>query len=135
MESSHWSFVICLRPTNNPLPITHYQSLSMESKDLQSQPMPLLSASGLTKSFGGIKAVDNADLEVAKGSITGLIGPNGAGKTTLFNLLSNFIRPDRGWVIFDGAPVQQLRTYQIADRKSTRLNSSHSGESRMPSSA
>ena len=86
----------------------------MEPKDLQSQPMPLLSASGLAKSFGGIKAVDNADLEVAKGSITGLIGPNGAGKTTLFNLLSNFIRPDRGWVIFDGAPIQHLLPYQIA---------------------
>jgi neutral amino acid transport system ATP-binding protein len=82
--------------------------------NLQSQPLPLLAASGLTKSFGGIKAVDNAELEVAKGSITGLIGPNGAGKTTLFNLLSNFIHPDRGWVIFDGAPIQNLQPYQIA---------------------
>ena len=87
----------------------------MEAQNtLQSQPLPLLAASGLAKSFGGIKAVDNAELEVAKGSITGLIGPNGAGKTTLFNLLSNFIRPDRGWVIFDGAPIQNLQPYQIA---------------------
>jgi neutral amino acid transport system ATP-binding protein len=82
--------------------------------NLQSQPLPLLAASGLTKSFGGIKAVDNAELEVAKGSITGLIGPNGAGKTTLFNLLSNFIHPDHGWIIFDGAPIQNLQPYQIA---------------------
>lgn len=81
---------------------------------MQSQPIPLLAASSLAKSFGGIKAVDNASLEVAKGSITGLIGPNGAGKTTLFNLLSNFIRPDRGRVIFDGEPVQHLQPYQIA---------------------
>jgi neutral amino acid transport system ATP-binding protein len=79
-----------------------------------SEKLPLLAASGLAKSFGGIKAVDNAELEVVKGSITGLIGPNGAGKTTLFNLLSSFIRPDRGWVIFDGEPIQKLQPYQIA---------------------
>ena len=54
----------------------------------------LLRATGLSKSFGGIKAVNNARLEVDRGSITGLIGPNGAGKTTLFNLLANFIEPD-----------------------------------------
>lgn len=89
----------------------------MEAENnLQSQPMPLLAASGLAKSFGGIKAVDNAELEVTQGSITGLIGPNGAGKTTLFNLLSNFIRSDRGWVIFDGEPIQHLQPYQIAQQ-------------------
>lgn len=83
-----------------------------------SQPLqlPLLAASGLAKSFGGVKAVDNAVVEVAKGSITGLIGPNGAGKTTLFNLLSNFIRPDRGRVIFDGEPIQHLQPHQIAQQ-------------------
>jgi neutral amino acid transport system ATP-binding protein len=76
--------------------------------------LPLLAASGICKSFGGIQAVDNASLEVPKGSITGLIGPNGAGKTTLFNLLSNFIRPDKGKVVFDGEPIQQLQPHQIA---------------------
>ena len=76
--------------------------------------MPLLAASGLCKSFGGIKAVDNAEIQVASGSITGLIGPNGAGKTTLFNLLSNFIRSDKGIVIFDSEPIQNLQPYQIA---------------------
>ena len=83
-----------------------------------SQPLhlPLLAASGLAKSFGGVKAVDNAVVEVAKGSITVLIGPNGAGKTTLFNLLSNFIRPDRGRVIFDGEPIQHLQPHQIAQQ-------------------
>ncbi|WP_009631446.1 ABC transporter ATP-binding protein [Synechocystis sp. PCC 7509] len=77
---------------------------------------PLLTATGIAKSFGGIKAVNNAEIEVKKGSITGLIGPNGAGKTTLFNLLSNFIRPDRGTVIFDGEQIQQLQPYQIAQQ-------------------
>jgi neutral amino acid transport system ATP-binding protein len=74
----------------------------------------LLSAKGLCKSFGGIQAVNNACLEVRKGSITGLIGPNGAGKTTLFNLLSNFIWPDRGEVSLDGHSIHHLPSYQIA---------------------
>ncbi|MBC6432488.1 ABC transporter ATP-binding protein [Nostoc sp. HG1] len=82
----------------------------------QSPPLPLLVATGLSKSFGGIKAVNEAKIEVAKGSITGLIGPNGAGKTTLFNLLSNFIRPDKGRVIFDGEPIHSLQPYQIAQQ-------------------
>ncbi|MBC1237885.1 ABC transporter ATP-binding protein [Nostoc sp. 2RC] len=82
----------------------------------QSSPLPLLAATGLCKSFGGIKAVNEAKIEVAKGSITGLIGPNGAGKTTLFNLLSNFIRPDKGRVIFDGEPIHNLQPYQIAQQ-------------------
>ena len=78
--------------------------------------VPLLAASGMYKSFGGVTAVNDATIEVAQGSITGLIGPNGAGKTTLFNLLSNFIRPDRGRVIFDGEPIQQLQPHQIAQQ-------------------
>jgi neutral amino acid transport system ATP-binding protein len=76
----------------------------------------LLVAQGLCKSFGGIRAVTDAAIAVPQGSITGLIGPNGAGKTTLFNLLSNFIRPDRGEVIFDGAPIQHLQPHQIAQQ-------------------
>jgi neutral amino acid transport system ATP-binding protein len=75
-----------------------------------------LVATGLSKSFGGVKAVNEANIEVAKGSITGLIGPNGAGKTTFFNLLSNFIRPDKGRVIFDGEPIHNLQPYQIAQQ-------------------
>ena len=78
--------------------------------------IPLLAASGLCKNFGCIKAVNNAEIRVQPGSITGLIGPNGAGKTTMFNLLSNFIRPDKGQVIFDGKPIQQLKSYTIAQR-------------------
>ena len=77
---------------------------------------PLLSAKGLCKSFGGIRAVDNASLEVPQGSITGLIGPNGAGKTTLFNLLVNFIQPDRGTVVFDNDPIHTLPSHQIAQQ-------------------
>lgn len=74
----------------------------------------LLLARGLAKSFGGIQAVRDADIYVEPGSITGLIGPNGAGKTTLFNLLSNFIKPDRGEVIFAGKTISNLQPHQIA---------------------
>lgn len=86
---------------------------SRERGETSLQPQLLL-ASGLCKSFGGIKAVNDAEIQVAQGSITGLIGPNGAGKTTLFNLLSNFIRPDKGRVIFDGEQIQDLQPHQIA---------------------
>ncbi|WP_199321558.1 ABC transporter ATP-binding protein [Microcoleus sp. FACHB-831] len=86
---------------------------SRERVETSLQPQLLL-ASGLCKSFGGIKAVNDAEIQVAQGSITGLIGPNGAGKTTLFNLLSNFIRPDKGRVIFDGEQIQDLQPHQIA---------------------
>lgn len=84
--------------------------------NIASPQLPLLAATGLCKNFGGIKAVEEANIEVIKGSITGLIGPNGAGKTTLFNLLSNFIHPDKGRVIFDGEPIHQLQSYQIAQQ-------------------
>ncbi|BCX13002.1 MAG: ABC transporter ATP-binding protein [Thermosynechococcus sp.] len=77
-------------------------------------PSDLLVATGLCKSFGGIRAVDHAEIRVARGSITGLIGPNGAGKTTLFNLLCNFLTPDQGRVIFDGVPISHLPTHQVA---------------------
>jgi len=78
--------------------------------------LALLSARNLNKSFGGIRAVQNVSITVKPSSITGLIGPNGAGKTTLFNLLSNFITPDSGEVIFDGEPIHHLRSYQIAQQ-------------------
>ena len=74
----------------------------------------ILLAKGLVKSFGGIHAVDRADIEVAQGSITGLIGPNGAGKTTFFNLLSNFITPDAGEVYFGGDRIDRLQPHRIA---------------------
>jgi neutral amino acid transport system ATP-binding protein len=84
------------------------------TRDLPSK--PLLDATELSKSFGGILAVNNASITVNCGSITGLIGPNGAGKTTLFNLLSNFIKPDRGRIVFDEQPIHHLPSYKIATK-------------------
>jgi neutral amino acid transport system ATP-binding protein len=75
---------------------------------------PLLQAQGLGKNFGGVRAVHNAHIQVFQGKITGLIGPNGAGKTTLFNLLSNFIRPDTGEILFAGQPIHHLPPHAIA---------------------
>ena len=87
------------------------------SGDPQVQPdMPLLTAQGISKAFGGIQAVNEAEIHVPTGQIVGLIGPNGAGKTTLFNLLCNFISPDSGRIIFDGKPIEKLSPHKIALR-------------------
>jgi neutral amino acid transport system ATP-binding protein len=77
---------------------------------------PILQAKNLRKTFGGVAAVNDASIEVASGSITGLIGPNGAGKTTLFNLLSNSISPDSGEVLLDGSPIQTVAPHRITRR-------------------
>ncbi len=66
---------------------------------------PLLRIQDLSKSFGGLKAVQNVSLHVPAGSLTALIGPNGAGKTTLFALMSGFLKPDSGTVQFDGQDI------------------------------
>src|SRR5215470_17857245 len=78
--------------------------------------MPLLEACNLTKHFGGLAAVSGLDLTVETGEIVGLIGPNGAGKTTCFNLLSGFLRPTRGSIVFDGESIADLKPHQIAAR-------------------
>ena len=137
----------------------------------------LLETKQLSMTFGGLKAVDQVNLEIPSGVLYGLIGPNGAGKTTFFNLLTGVYQPTAGEIYFQGQNVtgqdsvqrsrlgiartfQNIRLFkeltvlenvQIAshkksnaglleiflqtDRKSTRLNSSHSDRSRMPSSA
>ncbi|NBQ88042.1 MAG: ATP-binding cassette domain-containing protein, partial [Betaproteobacteria bacterium] len=66
---------------------------------------PLLNLQGVSRSFGGLKAVQNVTLSVPPGSLTALIGPNGAGKTTLFALMSGFLVPDTGRVEFDGTDI------------------------------
>jgi branched-chain amino acid transport system ATP-binding protein len=65
----------------------------------------LLSIQVLSKSFGGLRAVQNVSLDVPQGSLTALIGPNGAGKTSLFALMSGFLKPDSGAVRFDGQDI------------------------------
>jgi len=74
----------------------------------------LLEVKNLSRRFGGLKAVENVSFSVKEGHIKAVIGPNGAGKTTLFNLLSGFLKPDEGNVIFEGSAVQNLPSYRIA---------------------
>ncbi|MGQ0802608.1 MAG: ABC transporter ATP-binding protein [Actinomycetota bacterium] len=77
------------------------------------KPDPILSVSGLRKSFGGLVAVHVDRLEVQRGTITALIGPNGAGKTTMFNLLTAFDGADAGRWSFDGQPIEGMLAYQV----------------------
>ena len=86
--------------------------------------MSLLQVQNVSRAFGGLRAVQNVSLEVPVGSLTALIGPNGAGKTTLFALMSGFLTPDTGRIVFDGhditgqtphlnAKLGMTRTFQI----------------------
>lgn len=78
--------------------------------------MALLQTQALSKSFGGIKAVDDCTFDVEEGSITALIGPNGAGKTTVFNLISGLLKPDSGAIMLDGERVEGKQPHQITRR-------------------
>ena len=78
--------------------------------------MMLLETEQLSKSFGGLRAVDAVDITVAAGSITGIIGPNGAGKTTFFNLISRALPATSGRIVFDGHDVTGLQAHQVARR-------------------
>jgi branched-chain amino acid transport system ATP-binding protein len=73
----------------------------------------MLEVRGLSKSFGGLKAVDQASLDVRQGEIVGLIGPNGAGKTTLFAAIAGFHAPDAGRVAFEGKDITGLPPHRI----------------------
>jgi neutral amino acid transport system ATP-binding protein len=73
-----------------------------------------LTVANVTKSFGGLRAVDQASFSVAKGSITALIGPNGAGKTTMFDLISGFARADGGEIRLAGDRIDRLAPYRVA---------------------
>jgi branched-chain amino acid transport system ATP-binding protein len=76
----------------------------------------ILKVGGLTKVFGGLKAVDDASLAVNEGGIVGLIGPNGAGKTTLFSCIAGFQKIDAGRVEFRGEDITGLPAHAIARR-------------------
>lgn len=75
--------------------------------------MGLLTVKGLTKYFGGLRAVHDLSFEVRPGEILGLIGPNGAGKTTAFNLIAGFIHPTRGEILLDGESIAGMKSYAV----------------------
>jgi len=75
---------------------------------------PILETEDLTKEFAGFMAVRSVNLRVNRGSIHALIGPNGAGKTTCFNLLTKFLAPTHGRIVFDGRDITALKAADVA---------------------
>jgi len=78
--------------------------------------MSILQVSGLSRAFGGLRAVDGVGFDAEQQRITAVIGPNGAGKTTLFNLISGSLVPDSGRVVFDGLEITGMKPYLVARR-------------------
>ena len=75
----------------------------------------ILEVINITKRFGGLTAVDNVSFKVEPTEVLGIIGPNGSGKTTLFNLMTGFLRPDKGSIIFNGTNIVGKKPHQIAN--------------------
>ncbi len=75
--------------------------------------MPILELKSLSKSFGGLRAVDEVSFQVERGAIFGLIGPNGSGKTTIFNLINHFFSSTSGQIVFDGQDITHMKTHHI----------------------
>ena len=73
--------------------------------------MPLLTTKGLSRNFGGLRAVDGVDFQLMPGEIRAVIGPNGAGKTTFVSLVSGRIQPSSGMIVFDGADITNQPAY------------------------
>ena len=67
-----------------------------------------LSVSGLTKRFGGVTAIDSVSFDLKENQLLGIIGPNGSGKTTLVNLITGFVKPDAGRVLFQGRDITRM---------------------------
>jgi neutral amino acid transport system ATP-binding protein len=113
--------------SNSDAPKTPVKSTGLHRGDIRpgvEKVDPIIVIDGVSRSFGGLKAVDVEHLEIPRGAITALIGPNGAGKTTLFNLLTGFDVPDTGTWSFAGkslagipafktARMGQVRTFQL----------------------
>ena len=74
----------------------------------------LLAISGVSKHFGGVRAVEDVSLSVERGKLMSIIGPNGAGKTSLLNMISGFYRPDSGSIVFDGKDITGARPSRVA---------------------
>jgi branched-chain amino acid transport system ATP-binding protein len=89
-------------------PLRHFFSLTLGLSVSMNEPQLLL-VQHLKKSFGGVLALDDYALSLARGDFVGLIGPNGAGKTTIFNLLSGVVRPFDGRIVFKGKDITGLR--------------------------
>ena len=80
----------------------------------------LLESQGISKYFGGIKAVDNVDMQINQGDIFGIIGPNGAGKTTFFNMCTGIFVPTKGKILFCGEDITAMNAALVAKKRIAR---------------
>jgi len=78
--------------------------------------MTLLSLCSVTKTFGGLTAVNDMTFDVVEGSVMGIIGPNGAGKTTVFNLITGNYQPNTGKILFEGSDLVGLKPHEIVKK-------------------
>lgn len=85
----------------------------MAQTQVQTDNAPVLEVRGLTQRFGGLTAVNDFNVELMPGKLTGLIGPNGAGKTTVFNLVSGFYQPTEGEILVNGKPTAGLKPHKV----------------------
>ena len=85
----------------------------MAQSQVQTDNAPVLEVNSLSQRFGGLTAVDNFNVKLMPGKLTGLIGPNGAGKTTVFNLVSGFYQPTEGQILMDGKPTAGLKPHKV----------------------
>ncbi len=75
----------------------------------------ILKVKNVSKSFSGVQAVDDISFELSKGDVLGIIGPNGSGKTTLINLITGFLKQDKGTVVYNGEDISKWMPHKIAD--------------------
>jgi len=80
----------------------------------------LLEAVNISKNFGGLQAISQTSFNIQKGEIFSIIGPNGAGKTTLFNIITAFLQPDQGEILFKGEKISGLKPFEVARRSIAR---------------
>jgi neutral amino acid transport system ATP-binding protein len=98
------------RPVSQPRAALH----GLSTQPGVAKPDPIVVVDNITRTFGGLTAVDVDHLEIQRGVITALIGPNGAGKTTFFNLLTGFDQPDTGSWSFNGRSLKGVAPYRVA---------------------
>ncbi len=94
------------------------------SADRLSNPMqnsPILQVSGLSKSFGGVRALNDVNFTVDEGTICAVIGPNGAGKSTLLNVLIGLVEADHGTITYAGAPLERISPHSIIQKGIARV--------------
>ncbi len=84
-----------------------------EAHDCNPKSNIVLDVSGVNKSFGGLRALTNVNLQVEEGKVHAIIGPNGAGKSTLLNVCIGRIRPDNGHVVFNGETLDSHQPHEI----------------------